>query len=47
MKDEGWRVHLGPCDETGKDAAAGVGVMWKEEDVNVYPEPRRDEEMKQ
>ena len=45
MKDDEWRVHLGPCDETGQNAAAGVGVMWKEEEVSVYPEPIRDEEM--
>ena len=25
--------------------AAGVGVMWKEEEVSIYPEPIRDEEL--
>ena len=46
LKGDGWKVHVGPCDETGKNAAAaGVGVMWKEEEVSVYPEPIRDEEL--
>ena len=38
LKEAGWAIHCGPCDETDSRAAAGVGVMWKEDEVKVYPE---------
>ena len=45
LRDLGWEVHFGPSDETGKVAAAGVGVMWRAEQVQVFPEKMRDEEL--
>ena len=38
LTEIGWAIHCGPCDETGKRASAGVGVMWKEDEVTVYQE---------
>ena len=35
---------FGPVMRQG-NAAAGVGVMWKEEEVSIYPEPIGDEEL--
>ena len=34
----GWSIHFGPCDESSKVASAGVGVMWRDDEVQVYPE---------
>ena len=42
LKEKGWAIHCGPCDETGRRASAGVGVMWKEDEVKVYPERIKD-----
>ena len=44
---KGWKVHFGPCDETGKNAAAGVGVMWREDYVKIFPEKIKDEDLGQ
>ena len=39
-------MHFGPCDETGKNAAAGVGVIWKDEGVKVFPEQTGDADLR-
>ena len=39
----GWSIHFGPCDESSKVASAGVGVMWRDDEVQVYPEKIGDE----
>ena len=35
---DGWAMLCSPSDETGKNAAAGVGVMWRAQDVNIFEE---------
>ena len=45
LREAGWAIHCGPCDETGKIASAGVGVMWREDEVKVYPEQIKDGEL--
>ena len=45
LKKRRWQVHFGPCDETGKNAAAGVGVMWREAEVKIFPEKTKNEEL--
>ena len=45
MRNKGWRIHFGPCDETGRNATAGVGVMWKEDEVKIYPEVMKDQDL--
>ena len=41
IREAGWRMHLSPCDESGKKAAAGVGVIWREGDVQIFHEKLR------
>ena len=45
LREAGWPIHCGPCDETGKRASAGVGVMCREDEVKVYPEKIKDGEL--
>ena len=45
LHDLGWKVHFGPCDETSKVAAAGIGAMWKDDEVHVYPEKMQDDDL--
>ena len=45
MKDRGWMIHFGPANEEGKTAEAGVGVMWKGNEVQIFPERIKDEEL--
>ena len=47
MKAAGWMVHFSPSHEGGKKASAGVGVMWREANVQVHPEKIQDEELKE
>ena len=45
LRGLGWSVHFGPCDESSKVASAGVGVMWRDDEVQVYPEKIGDEDL--
>lgn len=45
LKYDGRKVRLGACDEKGKNAAVGIGLIWKEEEVSVYAEAIRGQEM--
>ena len=47
LKDAGWKVHFSPSYEGGKRAAAGVGVMWREGDVHVYPDRILDPDLRE
>ena len=42
LKAAGWQIHCGPCNEGGRKAPAGVGVMWRECAVKIYPERIKD-----
>ena len=45
LKEKGWVIHCAPCEETARRASAGVGVMWEEDEANVYPEKIKDGEL--
>ena len=40
-REAGWSIHFSPSNEGGKKASAGVGVMWRDDEVKVYPEKVR------
>ena len=44
LKEAGWSIHCTPCDESGSRPAAGVGVMWRDDQVKIYPEKIKDED---
>ena len=41
----GWRIHLSPCDESGKKASAGVGVIWREDEVHIFHKKIHDSDL--
>lgn len=45
LKAAGWMIHFGPAYEGGKKASAGIGVMWRENSVQIHPERIKDEEL--
>ena len=45
LKKQGWAILCSPSDETGKHVAAGVGVMWREQDVKIFEEKIKDENL--
>ena len=45
LKKNGWAMLCSPSDETGMNAAAGVGVMWRAQDVNIFEEKIKDEKL--
>ena len=42
LRQNGWAMLCSPSDETGKNAAAGVGVMWRAQDVKIFEEKMKD-----
>ena len=44
--ERGWRVDLGPVDETTESANAGVGAMWNPGTLRVYAAPLNTEKAK-
>ena len=44
--ERGWRLDLGPVDETTESANAGVGAMWNPGALRVYVAPLQTETVK-